>query len=112
MRVLSGAHDGYASLPRTRVMRFDRSGLPSSPFDSTDDVTGFGGRAPSGIGFITDAAGTGIHQRSRSSSESRSETNATFVPSGETRGYVSLSFVSVNAIGDCHASEPITCSVR
>ena len=86
MRVLSGAHDGYASWPRTRVMRLARSGLPSVPADCTDDDTGFGGRAPSGIGLAIAAAGTGIHHRSRSSSESRSEMNATLVPSGDTRG--------------------------
>ena len=58
------------------------------------------------------ADGTGIHHRSRSSSESRSDTNATLVPSADTRGYVSLSAVSVSAIGACQASDPLTCSVR
>ena len=52
----------------------------------TYDDTGFGGRAPSGIGLAIAAEGTAIHHKSRSSSESRSETNATLVPSGETRG--------------------------
>src|SRR6185436_13684171 len=108
MRELSGAHDGYASLPRTRVMRLARSGLPSLPADGTDDGTGFGGLAPSGIGLPTAEDGTGIHHRSRSSSESRSEMNATLVPSGDTRGYVSLSAVSVSASGACQASEPDT----
>src|SRR5918993_5953063 len=99
MRVLSGAHEGYDSLPRTRVTRLARSGRPSPPTDCTDDEGGFGGLAPSGIGLTIAADGTGIHHRSRSSSESRSEMNATFVPSGETRAYVSLSAVSVSASG-------------
>src|SRR5690349_5370465 len=89
-------------------MRLARSALPSVPADCTDDGTGFGGRAPSGIGLLIDAAGTGIHHRSLSSSESRSEMNATLVPSGETRGYVSLSLVSVSASGACHVSDPDT----
>ena len=49
-------------------MRLARKGLPSLPllFDSTADVTGFGGRAPSGIGFITDAGGIPAHGNQRS----------------------------------------------
>ena len=60
MRVLSGAHAGYDSLPRTRVTRTARNGRPFSPTAGTDDDTGFGGRAPSGTGLMA-AAGTGIH---------------------------------------------------
>ncbi len=85
-RLLSGAHDGYASLPRTRAMRVARGGRASVPTPGIDEVTGLAGRAPSGIGFATAAGGTGIHHKSRSSSESRSETKATLVPSGDTRG--------------------------
>src|SRR6188472_4268327 len=108
MRELSGAHEGYASLPRTRVMRLARSALPSVPADCTDDEMGFGGLAPSGIGLLIAAEGTGIHHRSRSSSESRSETKATLAPSGETCGYVSLSAVSVSDCGACQAFDPYT----
>src|SRR5687768_9559877 len=85
-----------------------RDARPFSPTAGTDDATGLGGRAPSGIGFAIAADGTGIHHKSTSSSESRSETNATLVPSGDTRGYVSLSVVSVSGNGACHASEPPT----
>ena len=87
-------------------MRIARNGRPLSPTAGTDEDTGLGGRAPSGIGLAIAADGTGIHHRSTSSSESRSEMNATLVPSGDTRGYVSLSVVSVSGTGACHASEP------
>ena len=54
------------------------------------------------------AAGTAIANTSTSSAESRSETNATRRPSGETRGCVSLSVVSVSGRGACQASDPAT----
>ena len=67
-------------------MRVARSGRPSVPTLCTDAVTGLAGREPSGSGLATAAGGTGSHHKSRSSSESCSVMNATFEPSGETRG--------------------------
>ena len=45
---------------------------------------------------------------STSSSASRSEMKATRVPSGDTRGKVSLSGVSVSGTGVCQVSDPAT----
>ena len=113
MRSLSGAHESDDSSPRTRVTRTTRGGRFSTAGTSISAdpcevaamqaawplVPSVGAfrdtRAPSGTGLATLAAGSAIAKTSTSSAESRSETNTTRLPSGETRGCVSLSAVCV-----------------